>query len=624
MIVGLASNKKTDRRSIRVDAVLDIEGENWDTFVLGGILHRDGTYRQFWGSDNAEYHLVQEVLSVEGTVWGHFAGGYDYKWLLDFVYPDDYETNIIPAGTRIVTMQVGQTRFCDSFALVPMKLEKFTASQGVSKKKLDIPCRCGKVDAGKECDRYCSIKRFGMPANEKRKLEEYLRADCQSLMEGLDRLCDFAAEHDLDLGPTIGGSAWRNLRRTAPGIYDASLQRPEYHFAKSAYFGGKVQVYDHNFHPKAIHADIASEYPWTMHTFDFPIGEPIFRKGFSASKAYDAGKHGIYKAFVKTPEQFLPSLPVRASKGNLSFPYGEFSGNWTLPELQYAEQTGTHVEIVEGLVWPEGGNFFKQWVDRIWALRKKVGKDTPLGKWLKLYLNSISGKFGMSPFRDQFDLNLKGTIRACECVCKKCFKRPPCRCGQMPECECGAPIEIYDNIWHSTKYHMRAPYYVGDACAHIEWSSYITSYARIELTTAQRSIDWRNLLYSDTDSMFALEQVLRRPGVPEDPNLGEWIVSLISDFQAFAPKVHYYRDAAQKLEVKAKGLKIPKGEIPEVGRVYDSGGGVHGIRKGVKEGKFFVRNEIQRKLSERSGDRIKMADGKTRAPHISEVIDDAA
>ena len=222
--------------------------------------------------------------------------------------------------------------------------------------------------------------------------------------------------------------------------------------------------------------------------------------------------------------------------------------------------------------------------------------------------------------REAYSLHIPGKPKACECFCKYCRKGVPCLCGRLRKCECGAPIQVRDGIWYSSKYHVREGHFVGDPCAHIEWSSYITAYGRCELTAAQLELPRGSLLYSDTDSIFSLHPLTRRIGNAADPYLGEWIAKEIAEFQALAPKVYAYVDPEKgKLEVASKGVRIPKGERPQAGKVYESGSSVYGLKKGVKEGVFFRRNQISRKLSLRSGDRILMPDGMTRAPHISEL-----
>lgn len=591
-----------ERREIQVDAVFDIEAQDWDRFIAGGLYLASGEFEEFSaiGVKKAEAFQVEaefasRLITSGMSIWAHFGGGYDFKWLLDWIGPWSVPCQITAASSRIVTLKVGRTKFYDSFALVPMGLAKFSASQGVKKQELKFPCVCGL-----DCGGYCSIRR-DMSKEQRVRLLEYLRADCVSLFSSLHSLATFSEANDLDLGATIGSSAWRNVQRYGIGIDEALLPKSDYDFARLAYFGGRCQVYSIKRFDRLYLYDINSQYPFVMREYLYPVGAARRVYGRGAERAFQSDSLGIYRALVHVPKCHLPPLPIRIMKPQprIAYPYGTFSGTWTSAELKHARTFGAAIEIQEGIVWSGSDRPFVPWVEKLWDLRANVGKDTPFGKWVKLYLNSLTGKFGMRPEREIFALN-PATVSPCRCVCPRCKATPPCDCGAV--CSCGALTQISDHVWTGNKYLVRPSGAVGDSCCHIEWAAFLTSYARIELHKQQLSIDpdGRNVIYSDTDSIFSTIPLTRRIG----KGLGEWDVEDVYEFEAMAPKCYSYKTKEGTLQTKAKGVRIPKGERPRPNVSYRADDGVIGFKEGTKTGAFFVRKNLTRRLRIQTGDRI--------------------
>lgn len=643
-----------ERRSIEIDAVWDIEAQNWDQFVVGGIRKKDGSYHEF--RHRREDDFVAFLLEQEGTIWAHFGGGYDFKWFLDKAAKFNIGGMLTVAGSRIISIELPKLLLCDSYALAPMKLKDFTKGLGVSKEELDLPCTCGD-----DCGGYCGIRR-DMPLSHWRRVCQYLEADCESLWQALHTLRDFAAEHDLDLGRTIGSSAFRNVQRTL-GLKSADpakggLTEVKYRFGRKGYYGGRTQLYIRSYfqddepetqdtHVEGLeqwqgrdqwnivpiaeaHAsDVSSMYPWTLKTFAVPYGASSMLYGRDAKVAFEKPRPGIYRAIVNVPDMHIPPLPRRFNKGkSIAYPTGQFVGTWTAPELRWAMERGATVDITEGLLWQTELCLFREWIDKLWKLRSGLpaittangktieGKKTPMGIWLKLYMNSLTGKFGSNPERDAYLYNPR-TLVFCECKCGRCRKLlRKCRCARedimAPKCPCRPYRQVSDSVWTRPSWRI-------EDCAHIQIASYLTSYARVELNRAQLSDgqDGRTVIYSDTDSIYGLLKLLRRIG----DELGEWkYEGVVRDFIGIAPKVYSYRDEKGETIGKAKGVPLGKGERPQIGRPY-SKDGVLGFKAGLKANQLFKkRDDFTRTLSPRSGDRIIVPGSRyTRAPRADEL-----
>jgi hypothetical protein len=605
------------RRDIEIAAVFDIETQEWDRYVVGGLLDAAGAYLDF--DYRREDRLVDAILGTEGAVWAHSGGTFDLKWLLDHVAERGLSAQIVAAGSRIVFAKVGKCSLYDSRALCPLSLEAFTKGQGIEKQKLSLPCVCGNT-----CGGYCSIRR-DMPAAHWKRVKEYLEHDCRSLMAGLLSLRGFAADNDLDLGATVGGSAWRNAKRFF-GLPNADLDRQEHKIARAGYYGGRVQLVRPGRSPRGYEYDVASMYPWTLASFPLPVGAHRIVVGADARAAHRNAKPGIYTARVAVPETHLPPLPLRYdNETRLAYPSGTFRGTWPLPELNHAEECGSIVlDIERAIVWEREELIFREWIDRLFALRTKVGKKSPLGQFVKLYLNSLTGKFGSNPERLAFAINPK-QIFMCR-TSSPCARDDGEDCGSCCEwhCsqKCGATIQYSKHVFARPVYHL-------DDCAHVQWSGYLTAQGRIALHRQQIAFgEGLDVIYCDTDSVFTTRQRFENIGSA----LGQWeFAGGFRNFFGIAPKVYTYDHDPETCErghgehkecdgrktQKAKGVRLGKRDLI-IGESYEAGG-IVGFRAGAALGKLFQRNTMRRKIDRQYGDRVPIADGITRAPRVREL-----
>lgn len=600
--------RKLKRRDIEVSAVFDIETENWDTFVVGGLYTADGWYKDYdW---NGESGLVDALLSIDGCVWAHAGGIFDFKWLLDHISARGLNAQIVSAGSRVVSVTCGTLRLFDSFALCPIKLKDFTSGQGVSKEELQLPCKCGD-----DCGGYCSISR-SMSSTDFKRVRDYLYADCKSLYEALQSLRVYAEANDLDLGPTIGSSAWRNAKRHLE-LENADMDTQEHDYCRAAYYGGRVQLYRPGLSERVYEYDVNSMYPWTLSTFELPTGNRTFDYGAGAKSAFLKSRPGIYRAVIDVPKMHLPPLPFRYKAGTkTAYPTGTFSGSYALPELLHAIDRGSSCKIIDCLTFQSSRVIFTSWIDRLFDLRFNApngGKKGPLGTFLKFYMNSLTGKFGSNPERDKFTINPE--------YIKVCHVSRPCRDGGKQDCgfcceihcsgKCGSHFQLSDRVFYEKSYRI-------DGCSHIEWSTYLTSHARIALNKQQISVnEGYDVVYGDTDSIYSLLPRSTFTG----KGLGEWdIGGEHKNFVGIAPKCYYYTSADGKLVRKAKGIRLPKrATVIEPGRRYVDNAGIIGFRAGARGGKFFSKKEVSRLLTNQPGDRVSVGNGETRAPDAAEL-----
>jgi hypothetical protein len=605
--------------------VFDLETENWDKYVVGGCLtsganDEPGEYKDFRFEQESD--AVDYLFGLWGDVWSHNGGIFDNKWALDHANARGLSCRAIPAGARIVELRIGKNlRLLDSKALTKISLEDLTKGQDVAKEKLELPCVCGEA-----CGGYCSIRR-DMPTEHWGRVRDYLKADCYSLFGAMQKVRRFALQANLDLGITVGSAAWACASRWLK-LPKADLGKDDHEFARKGYFGGRVHK-GKDFSGEGFEADVSSMYPSRLATKPVPIGESTRHiDERNSGLSYAAGLPGIYRVAVKVPETHLPVLPVRGTE-RVYYPFGEFEGTWTRPELEYAVSQGTKIEAFrQALVWPESKVLFAEWVEAMFALRANApgGKSGPIGTFLKYILNSLTGKFGARADNETVELN-PPELRACYCTLEDLDSGGKCFCGAH------APYGDSPSVFLARRWRLAS-------CAHIEWAGYLTAEARVEWhRQAVSSGDGgRDVVYGDTDSLFTEIRRLRAEG----KNLGEWeFKGTYRNLQVVAPKVYWF-ERGEELNVRGKGLRLglarsdaPLGERNSKaqrarGRLEPAarGGrsdvfardGIVGFWRGAKEGKFFVREHTTRAISAGFGGRILDSGAAyTRAPHISEI-----
>jgi hypothetical protein len=630
------------RRVIRIDAIYDIETEDWTrsgkiVFVCGGLWTRKDGYRVFRYERMHEF--ADAIYRQGGHVWGHFAGRFDHQWLLSVLLGkyDCVPTEIIPVGSRIIKAVFdSETVLLDSFALAPISLAKFTKSQGISKKEFPLDCICGKA-----CKGYCALKR-NMSSEQWRLVLDYLESDVLSLRDALENLQTYASRYDIDLGPTIGGASWRTAKRWLDLPDSPYRKSPDlWSFANAGSYGGICEKYKWGPQPLLKDYDVCSMYPSALKENALPVGNPIMRYGGRARRSFDEGRPGFYRASVTVSDDtHLPILPARfGENSSIYYPTGTFTGIWSLPELSYAMELGYGIRILMGQVFMGEQHIFGPWVDKLWKLRAQcrnpahaeyVGlkachtcRKDPIGEWLKFLYNSLTGKFGSRCEHEKWLIDLDDP-KKCLCQCARCEKLPrECKCAYYKppkECRCRPKpdVKIGDRIWSRTRIAV-------DDCAHKHWYAYLTAHSRNKTRRFQLADGDGGLssVYTDTDNLkfnasnlsreHAMRDMIVHPDTPFDDTIGKWeFQGILRDFYAIAPKVYsgYYVEDG-KLAIAAKGINVPEGQIPVIGQTYTREGPI-GLREGLHAGHLFDSAKTTRMIWERYGDRIPIADGFTR------------
>lgn len=588
--------KQLHRKSLRIDGVFDIECAGWDSFVLGVTINAKGDTK-VWYSAVA---MVEHMMSVGGTWWSHNGGKYDMLCALDVICDKGIGQSISMSQSRITRSMGGGLMLRDSYALIPLGIEHMADISKSFVPKLWFDCKCSQ-----ECGGYCRITR-NMPYYMRKRLEEYCIQDCQALINGLRAVQDFATEHDIDLCGTLGGSAWATVRRLL-GIPDANFSSSQWTRIREAYYGGRCSVFHPIVHQSGKHWDIGSAYPSSLATSELPVGEFEELGSRNALRAMAMQRSGIYACTVNVPESRVPPLAWRWGEG-LAFPVGQVSGAWSLPDILAAEANGCEVTAVHwGMVWRKESALFGDWVRGIYALRRSVGKDSSMGKLLKLFPNSLCGKFAERP--DKRFVRMHPPIR--DIVI--CSYKSPCN---VESCSgvCGAweQLDTWGRLWS-------VPFWKPSECGHVHWAAYLTAGLRA-IHSAELTKHESDVVYCATDSLWTTSS--REPDGSGD-GLGEWSTrARFSEWEGVAPGAYAYTDAdTGERIVIASGATLRSSDWTRGNAIQDRG--VRSLVDAARAGGPLFQRAHRRwtlpRHGEWYGDRKLSADGWTRPVTVDEL-----
>ncbi len=589
----------------------DIETEKWDRFVVGGLLSEDDSYLDCeW--DKEEEFAGTILHDLEGEVWGHNAGRYDTLWLCDWIRKFKLKATVFATSARVTLVKVGRIEIRDSSAIAPLPLSTAAKIGGYEKLETGLPCtedsRCSfYLRNRKPCSYgYCAIYR-GMPANDMAKLKTYLRGDCFATLYGVVKgLRSYASENAIEIKGTIGASSWATAKNEL-SLPPAKWNPPRlYAFTRRGYYGGRVQVF-RPYSRRGKRWDINSAYIAALTTTNLPVGDYYEETSIQAKDSYHSGKEGIFTCRVKVEPQHVPPLPWRDSQERVWFPHGTFWGHWTGLELRYAVANcrTSILSFGPSIVWSDSSPILAPWAQRVWDLRHKAGKGTAIGKWLKWFGNSLTGKFAQRPETDVCTMQSEpppgcpATFVCGGVLCNFTERCCPHRC--TGKCGVLSPVGRDSGVWRREVYRIAEN-------AHVQWAAYLTARARTVLHNQLVSDgdNGKSAVYCDTDSCYAE----RENAVNVGTDLGQFLYEgTYNEFRAFAPKTYSFIDQDGKRVIKAKGIPDPDWYAMLTGQQQTVDTGVNQFRSAIRgaakhEGKVFQRRDAHRTVSlDRFGDR---------------------
>jgi hypothetical protein len=215
-------------------------------------------------------------------------------------------------------------------------------------------------------------------------------------------------------------------------------------------------------------------------------------------------------------------------------------------EIKEAKKLGYEIEVIWGYTF-EKGYIFNDYIDELYNLRLSFPKSDPMNMIAKLLLNSLYGKFGMSPDLPETTIIKKEDYN-------NFIKNIPggeSSIVLIEELGDKILIQFYNtdplSELNPERESNKAP------SVNIAIASAVTAYARIHMSKFKNRMDLPNLYYTDTDSLY-FDGPLPENYV-SSTELGALKLEGIWDDAIFlAPKVYALRNDKETI-IKVKGVK---------------------------------------------------------------------
>lgn len=495
-----AKSQKLERDNIIVS---DIEARDWVNFLVIGIY--DGKiFKSF--TDLSDYFNFIFLCRVK-SIYFHFGGGYDFLFLIDFVFRNSekyFIKEMLPRGSKFLSVTIGikgtkrTIKLLDSSAFLPFSLRSLAENFNVETQKGEI-----------EYEKITHVTP---------ELISYLKGDCLALHQCISKYSENPLIASVGIKQTIASQAYQIFKKLYLKKEITRLPGGVDEFCRAAYAGGRTEIFRPLFDgPGKLNVyDVNSLYPFVMREFDYPIAFRYYTREF------EPGTLGIYHCDVDVPAMDIPPLGINHN-GKYIFPIGKFSGAWTTPELEMALKYGVKIlKITKGAIFENGGPVFREYVDNIYTLRQKSGDNSADNIIYKLLLNSLYGRFALRLDREKIVVDHMGEgIRPMMSI----------KIGEKF-------VQLgYEDV--TLKSETFSPL-----------SIFVTSYARIH--NYENYLSKYKVYYHDTDSFFMPEKL------PHSKNLGDIKLEYQLDQACFLLPKTYLGVSDGKTKIKMKGFDKKK------------------------------------------------------------------
>lgn len=420
-----------------------------EAFALGVIYGENYLFQ----TDDLE-KLKKELVSkrFDGAIIFAHNALYDLSTVFGNIFTDLDPEAVFNNSTFILAKHNNVT-FADSLNILPTSVEKIGEMMEAPKGQTPQKFKKGK------------------PVKLTNNDFKYCINDCRIIFDALTELFQEIGCVRITLA-SLSMAYFRRKFLRAPIFYNDVI----YDFFES-YYGGRVECFRLG-KVRAQVFDINSMYPHAMKYAVFPNPAKLTRVGETTIKKllfYMEYYEGMAKVTLNHKPHFYGFLPLK-HKEKLLFPNGHFTGSWNFPELRFAlKHKIIDIEQVHSVVYaPPMDSIFSEFVDELYG--KRLATKNPFEKYLyKIILNSLYGKFAQRK-------KLKTTYVA---TLEDVFIKE------------GAKIIPFSAERGDAYIQEEVPYYSYNTMP--VFSSYITSYSRVNLLSKMLKYIDNEVAYCDTD-----------------------------------------------------------------------------------------------------------------------------
>lgn len=381
--------------------------------------------------DNAEEMIKITILSLMSRkyngyrVYLHNFSGFDSVFILKILIQLSQDVKVIMKDNKLISIRFKYGKyviyFRDSYLLLSQSLEKLGQNIGVNKKSIfphdfvnqehiDVDY-IGVIPDIKyfnnisedEYQDYCAKVKGKW--NYKYDSIQYCQQDVITLYQVILKFSQFIyTKYFLDLHnyPTISSLALSIYRSEDIEKYHiAKITGSTYINLKKSYTGGGVDVYV-PYGEEVYRYDVNSLYPYIMKEFKMPVGSPIYFSGNIWE--LESKPYGFFNVEVTAPDNIkVPILQTRSKINNNTTRTISPLGNWTdmyfSEEIYNAMKYGYKFKVLSGYLF-DSQYIFNDYVEDLYKMKRDNPRKSVNFTISKLLLNSLYGKFGMSPFLD--------------------------------------------------------------------------------------------------------------------------------------------------------------------------------------------------------------------------------
>lgn len=434
--------------------------------------------------------------------WAHNGGKFDALFILDAIkrLPGARAEGIV-AGGRLISLKIHSNGVSitlkDSYAVIQSKLSK-------ALEDFEVPYQKSFTEAEYKA---LDIDSRAMLAHSNARLERGAIADCESLHALLCVVASMFKEWGGQLKSTFSASALSVVKSEVEIPSHKGSQQLN-SLCRNAYFGGRVEVFNHMPSGLLREYDVTSSYPWSMAKSLPWVLEGMETNGMRSGSQFLS----ICYATVDIPYQYIPPLPYSPVDGGLFFPWGKWSGWFTQAELEYAKENCGVAVTVHSSVCYRSASPFTTYIHKLF--KDKATATGARRSFDKLCLNGSYGKLAQKP----------------ESKMLRIFQNSK-EGREFARAAYPGTVDVLakDYTALSESRTQWAPH------THYAAASFITGYSRILLHRHFTTAD--QLAYGDTDSIHCRRTVLLDAGNGDD--LGGLKVEL-DNYEArfFAPKLY--------------------------------------------------------------------------------------
>jgi len=377
---------------------------------------------------------------------------------------------------------------------------------------------------------------------------QYCRRDVEIVKIAMTNFFDFVVNNKLgNCARTIAGQSFAAYRARFMS-HEIGIHCDEIALTveREAYSGGRTEAwFIGEIREKIFVVDVNSMYPFVMRVNNFPVKLLTIRNKLSPSKLQwfiDNNYLLCARCKIKTKE---PIFPLK-SKGKLIFPIGEFVTSISTPEIIKALEINAIQEAKTVCVY-EGANIFEDFVTFFYTerLKAKKEKDEVRSYLLKIFMNSLYGKFGQKAI----EWEEIGTAPPEEIKIERIFSADT---GTYKTIKIigGLILQNVEKSGNAAESYNSFP----------AIAAHVTAYARCLLWEYIQIAGKANVYYMDTDSIFCNIKGynnLKNAGVIDDNELGMLCLDKEGYFEIRGLKDYSFTgiDGIKKQKIKGVNLR---------------------------------------------------------------------